>query len=80
MNDRYAVARKQGVYLGCLGRGKPTKDCKVKACCFNGCTKKHNHLLHSKSQMDDGNHSFNVSAAKINLSYEVMSFRQIVPA
>ena len=55
------------------------KGCKVNACGINGCIKKHNRLLHSENQMDEGNHAVNVSAATINPSNEVTSFLQIVP-
>ena len=61
------------------GKGHAIKDCKVNACGINGCTKKHNRLLHSENQMDEGNHAVNVSAATISQSNEVTSFLQIVP-
>ena len=51
---------------------------KVKACFINGCTKKHNRLVQSENQMDEGNHA-NVSAATIRQSNEVTSFLQIIP-
>ena len=41
---------------------------------------KHNQLLHSENQMDEGKHAVNVSAALINQSSEVTSFLQTVPA
>ena len=79
VNDRYAAVRKQRLCYGCLGKGHAIKDCKVNACGINGCIKKHNRLLHSENQMDEGNHAINVSAATINQSNEVTSFLQIVP-
>ena len=79
VNDRCAAVRKQRLCCGCLGKGHAIKDCKVNACGINGCTKKHNRLLHSENQMDEGNHAVNVSAATINKSNEVTSFLQIVP-
>ena len=79
VNNRYAAVRKQRLCYGCLGKGHAIKDCKVNACGINGCIKKHNRLLHSENQMDEGNHAVNVSAAKINQSNEVTSFLQIVP-
>ena len=79
VNDRYAAVRKQRLCYGCLGKGHAIKDCKVNACGINGCIKKHNRLLHSENQMDEGNHGVNVSAATINQSNEVTSFLQIFP-
>ena len=79
VNDRYAAVRNQRLCYGCLGKGHAIKDCKVNACGINGCIKKHNRLLHSENQMDEGNHAVNVSAATINQSNEVPSFLQIVP-
>ena len=79
LNDRYASVNKHRFCYGCLGKGHAIKDCKVNACGINGCIKKHNRLLHSENQMDDGNHAVNVSAATINQSNEVTSFPQIVP-
>ena len=79
VNDRYAAVRKQRLCYGCLGKWHAIKDCKVNACGINGCIKKHNRLLHSENQMDEGNHAVNVSAATINQSNEVTSFLQIVP-
>ena len=79
VNDRYAAVRKQRLCYGCLGKGHAIKDCKVNACGINGCIKKHNRLLHSENQMDEGIHAVNVSAATINRSNEVTSFLQIVP-
>ena len=55
------------------------KDCKVNVCIINGRTKKHNRLLHSENQMDEGNHAFNGSAATISRSIEITSFLQLVP-
>ena len=71
VNDRYAAVKKQRFCYGCLG--------KVNARGINGCIKKHNGLLHSENQMDEGSHAVNVSAATINQSNEVTSFLQIVP-
>ena len=48
-------------------------------CGIIGYIKKHNRLLHSENQMDEGNHAVNVSAATINQSKEVKSFLQMVP-
>ena len=79
VNDRYAAMRKQRLCYGCLGKGHAMKDYKVNMCGINGCIKKHNRLLHSENQMDEGNHAVNVSAATINQSNEVTSFLQIVP-
>ena len=79
VNDRYVAVRKERLYYGCLGKGHAIKDCKVNACGINGCTKKHNRLLHSDNQMDEGNHAVNVSAATINQCIRVTSFLQIVP-
>ena len=79
VNDRYAAVRKQRLCYGCLGKGHAIKDCKVNACVINGCTKKHNRLLHTENQMDEGNHAVNVSAARISQSNEVTSFLQMVP-
>ena len=59
--------------------GGKGKDCKVHPCGINKCTKKHNRLLHSENQIDDGSHVVNVSAATINQSNQVTSFLQIVP-
>ena len=39
VNDRYVTARKQRLCYGCLAKGHVIKDCKVKACAINGCTK-----------------------------------------
>ena len=79
VTDRYAAVRKERLCYGCLGRGHAIKNCKVHPCGINGCTKKHNRLLHSKNQMDEGSHAVNVSAATINQSNQVTSFIQIVP-
>ena len=79
VNDRYVAVRKERLCYGCLGKGHAIKDCKVKACGINGCTKKHNRLLHSENQKDEGNHAVNVSAETINQSNEVASFLRIVP-
>ena len=79
INDRYIAVRKQGLCYGFLGKGHAIKNCKTNACGTNGCTKKHNRLLHSENQMDKDNQAVNVSAATINQSNEVPSFLQIVP-
>ena len=79
VNDRYAAVRKQRLCYGCLGKGYAIKDCKVNARGINGCIKKHHQLLHSENQIDEGNPAVNVSAATINQSNEVTSFRQMVP-
>ena len=78
VNDRYVAVRRERLCYGCLGKGPAIKDCKVKLC-INGCTKKHNRLLHSENRMDEGSHAVNVSAATINQSNQVTSFLQIVP-
>ena len=75
VNDRYAAVRKQRLCYGCLGEGHAIK---VNACGINGCIKKHNRLLHSENQMNEGNHAVNVSAATINQSNEVTSFLQFL--
>ena len=79
VTDRYAAVRKERLCYGCLGKGHAIKDCKVHPCSINGCNKKHNRLLHSENQMDEGSHVVNVSAATINQSNQVTSFLQIVP-
>ena len=79
VNDRYAAVRKHRLCYGCLGKEHAIKDCKVNVCGFKGCIKKHNRILHSENQMDEDNHTVNVSAATINQSNEVTSFLHIVP-
>ena len=79
VTDRYAAVRKERLCYGCLGKGHEIKDCKVHPCGINGCTKKHNRLLHSENQMDEGSHTVNVSAATINQSNQGTSFLHIVP-
>ena len=79
VNDRYVAVRKERLCYGCLGKGHAIKDCKVHPCGINGCTKRHNRLLHLENQMDEGSHAVNVSAATINQSNQVTSFLQIVP-
>ena len=79
VNDRYSEVRKQRLCYGCLGKGHAIKYCKYHACDISGCITKHNRLLQSENQMDEGNHAVHVSAATINQSNEVTSFRQIVP-
>ena len=79
VNDRYAAVRRQRLCYLCLGKGHAIKNCKVNACGINGFTKKHNRLLHSENQKDEGNHAVNMSAATISQSSEVTRFLQIVP-
>ena len=79
VTDRCAAVRKERLCYGCLGKGHAIKDCKVHPCGINGCNKKHNRLLQSENQMDEGSHAVNVSAATINQSNQVTSFLQIVP-
>ena len=79
VTNRYAAARKERLCYGCLVKRHAIKDCKVHPCGLNGCTKKHNRLLHLENQMDEGSHAVNVSAATINQSNQVTSFLQIVP-
>ena len=79
VTDCYAAVRKERLCYGCLGKGHAIKYCKVHPCGINGCTKKHNRLLHSKNQIDEGSHAVNVSAKTINQSNQVISFLQIVP-
>ena len=70
MNDQYAAVRKQRLCYGCLGKEHAIKDCKVNACGFNGRIQKHNRLLYSEKQLNEGNHAVNVSAAIINMGNE----------
>ena len=79
VTDCYAAVRKERLCYGCLWKGHAIKDCKVLPCGINGYTKKHNRLLHSENQMDEGSHANNVSAATINQSNQVTCFLQIVP-
>ena len=79
VTDRYAAVRKERLCYGCLGKGLAIKDCKVHPCDINECTKKHNRLLHSQNQMDEGSHAVIISAATINQNNQVTSFLQIVP-
>ena len=79
VNDRYVAVRKERLCYECLGKGHAIKDCKVHPCGINGCTKRHNRLLHSENQINEGSHAVNVSAATINQSNQVTSFLQIVP-
>ena len=79
VTDRYAPVKKERSCYGCLGKGHAIKDCKIHPCGINGCTKKHNRLLHSENQIDEGSHAVNVSAATINQSNQVTSLLQIVP-
>ena len=79
VTDRYAAVRKERLCYGCLGKGHAMKDCKVHPCGIIGCTKKHNRLLHSENQIDEGSHTVNVCTATINQSNQVTSFLQIVP-
>ena len=79
---RYAAVRKQRLCYGGLGKVHAKKDCKVKAFGINWCIKKHNWLLHSENQIEEGNHAVNVSAGTNNQmkqSDEVTSFLQMVP-
>ena len=78
VNNRYAALRKQRLCYRNLGKGHAIKDCIVNACGIKGCIKKHDRLLHSENQMDEGNHAVNVSALTINQSNEVTSLLQIV--
>ena len=75
---RYAAVRKERLCYGCLGKGHAIKDCKVHPCGINGCSKKHNRLLHSENQTNEGSHAVNVSAATINQSNQVTKFLQII--
>ena len=77
VTDHYAAVRKERLCYGFLGKGKAIKDCNVHPCHKNGCTIKHNRLLHSENQVDEGSHAVNVSAATINQSNQVNSFLQI---
>ena len=79
VTDRYAAVRKERLCYGCLGKGHAVKHCKFHPCGINGCTKKHNRLLHSENQIEEGSHAVNVSATTINQSNQVISFLQIVP-
>ena len=79
VNERYVAVRRERLCYRCLRKGHAIKDCKVKVCGINGCTKKHNRLLHSENRMDESCHAVNVSAATINQSNQVTSFLQIVP-
>ena len=62
-----------------MSRERACNQCKVHPCGIIGCTKKHNRLLHSANQIDEGSHTVNVCAATINQSNQVTSFLQIVP-
>ena len=42
VNDRCMAVGKERLCYGCLGKRHAIKDCKVKACVVNGCTKRHN--------------------------------------
>ena len=77
VTDRYAAVRKEGLCYGCLGKGHAFKDWKVHPCGMSGCNKKHNRLLHSENQMDEGSHAVNVSAVTTNQSNQVNSFLEI---
>ena len=78
VNDQYAAVRKQRLCYRCLDKAHASKDCKINVRGINGCMRKHNRLLHSENQMDEGNHAVNVSSARINQSNEVTSSLQIV--
>ena len=79
VTDRYAAVRKERLCYGCLGKRHAIKDCKVHPCGINGCIKKHNRLLHSKNQMDEGSQAVNVTAATINQSNQGTNFLRVVP-
>ena len=74
VNDRYAAVRKQRLCYGRLGKGHALGECKVNACGINGCIKKHNRLLHSENQMDEGNYAVNVSAAQSTRVMKLQAF------
>ena len=74
----YAAVREQRLCYGCLGKGHAIKDCKVNVRGIDGCIKRHNRLIDSENQIDEGNHAVNVNAATINQSNEAISFLQIV--
>ena len=78
VTDRFAAVRKERLCYECLGKAHAIKDCKVHPCGINGCTKKHNRLLYSENQMDEGSRAVKVSAATISQSNQVISFLQIV--
>ena len=80
VNDLYAAVRNQRLCYGSLGKGHAVKNCKVNAWGINGCIKKHNKLLNSENQLDEGTHAVNLSGATVNQSNEVTSFFQIIPA
>ena len=73
MNDCYATVRRQRLFYGCQGKEPAIQDGKVNACGISGCTKKHNRLSHSESQMDGGNQAVTVCAATISQNNEVKS-------
>ena len=73
-NDRYRAVRKQRLCDGLLRKGHVIKYFKFNVCGINGCIKKHNRMLHSENQMDEGNQAVNVSAATINQSNEDTTF------
>ena len=78
VTDHYAAVRKERLCYGFLGKWQAIKDCNVLPFHIKGCTKKHNRLLHSENQVDEGSHAVNVSAATINQSNHITSFLQIV--
>ena len=53
VTDHYPTVRNERLCYGYLGKGHAINDCKVRPCGINGCTKKHNRLLHSENQMDE---------------------------
>ena len=73
------AVRKQLLCYGCLRKEHAINDFKVHQCGINGCTERHNRLLHSENQIDDENYALNESATTINQIDEVTSFLQIVP-
>ena len=64
--------------LGMSEEKQAIRDCNVNVCDIDGSTQKHNRLSHPENQMDEGNHAFNLSAATMNQSNDIVSFLQIV--
>ena len=50
--DRYNVAKKHKLCFGCLRTNCSIASCQIKECGINGCTKKHNRLLHYEGDAD----------------------------
>ena len=51
VTERYETAKRLKLCFCCLDGSYPIKDCKsTRTCGVNGCTKKHNRLLHSESR------------------------------